>query len=1017
MLLSQRLGQQFFYIRSIVIRVGLGKGNGGIKFEILAGFIQIDPMQWIGQYLKRGLGCLIALLIPLFALTQDFAYYRLGKGEVLSQHIYTLLYSSSQQLYVGTNEGAYVYKNGSFQLIPLANGDVSGAVFGLRENSKGEIFCFNLVGEIFQVKEQQLLILATLPKKHLASGIQMEVDDQDELVLFSRGVLKWSNESWTVIHNQDHQAISSKHPKDGSLFFNYINYSSGDEYFIWQNKQLIERSFPDLRMPNRNDPVMAFVFFDQDTFASYASGVFVHFGDGKTTTIPGGEPRSSLYQFDSDKAWNSQSRLGLVQLNAEAGQLLGSQLYLPSNFISTVFQSASGTLFLGTFGQGIIVVPETKIESFRTPVSKSPVNRIAVDDEDAMYALTRTGNLYRYREGQRDELPYNSSLPPNYLFVVKPFDFGRNTVEPALIHPGMENGRVFSSVGSLKNIKKINDSCLIGFNSNFILRYGKGLEGFAWVYPESQKFWSYLNLKGGRYWDVDYDPVNEHLYVSTHFKLRIFSPNRDIKEIFYQGQSIQCKSMAFFDGQMWLGTLNQGILVYEDGKFIRQLSLAEGLGDRSVKKIGIKYGLLFVSHRSGFQIQNLKTGEWSTLGAAEGVPNGSVQDFAVGKHKLWMLSRNTPIAVELDALPFKDPELQIHVDSVLLGGKRVNWSSEHGFSYDDNSFAMYLEVRGIDFLQEAKLFYRLLGIDTTWSELQIHEDRLEFKSLVPGTFQLELKCEYRNQVVDAFSYRFQIYPPVWQRWWFYLLIVAVVLCFTSLAFFARIRQLRNRNTERLERQKIITDLLESELKALRSQMNPHFIFNSLNAIQALLLNGDNDASYDYIVLFANLVRKALNHSRQEFIPITEELAFLETYLRLEKLRFGEEFTYEIVYHGPEEIEIPTLLVQPFIENAMLHGLLHRKGQKKLLIQFYLEDEQVKCMISDNGVGRKRSREIQDRRQAGHESFALESVQKRLDILNQRKEVDAWGFQIEDLQENGQPSGTQVSISMPFIRPY
>jgi LytS/YehU family sensor histidine kinase len=232
-----------------------------------------------------------------------------------------------------------------------------------------------------------------------------------------------------------------------------------------------------------------------------------------------------------------------------------------------------------------------------------------------------------------------------------------------------------------------------------------------------------------------------------------------------------------------------------------------------------------------------------------------------------------------------------------------------------------------------------------------------------------------------------------------------------LVYRYQIRRIDKRNREKLEKQKIQTDLFESELKALRSQMNPHFIFNSLNSIQDLILQKDTNASYDYIVLFADLVRNTLNYSNKDFIPIEKELEFLEVYLSLEKLRFEEDFNYEVSFKGSKDVNVPSLIVQPFIENALVHGLLHQSGQKKLTIEFEYS-QKLTCTVTDNGVGRKRAKEIQERRGNLHESFALDAIKKRLSIMSEQHGEEV-GYTVFDLFDEDTPSGTKVVITMPF----
>jgi len=211
------------------------------------------------------------------------------------------------------------------------------------------------------------------------------------------------------------------------------------------------------------------------------------------------------------------------------------------------------------------------------------------------------------------------------------------------------------------------------------------------------------------------------------------------------------------------------------------------------------------------------------------------------------------------------------------------------------------------------------------------------------------------------------------------------------------------------------ELAASNLKALKSQMNPHFIFNSLNSIQDLIIKNEKETSYDYIVLFAELVRSSLNNSNYDFIPIEEEVQFLEVYLKLEKLRFGEEFNYELITNEIDDVFIPSLIIQPFLENALLHGLMHKKGRKNLSIEFKLEEELL-CIITDNGVGREEAKRIKQRRGASHESFAMNAIEERLKLLSERFDT-TYEFKVEDLYEYDIATGTKIILSIPFKEEY
>ena len=206
----------------------------------------------------------------------------------------------------------------------------------------------------------------------------------------------------------------------------------------------------------------------------------------------------------------------------------------------------------------------------------------------------------------------------------------------------------------------------------------------------------------------------------------------------------------------------------------------------------------------------------------------------------------------------------------------------------------------------------------------------------------------------------------------------------------------------------------SQLTALKSQMNPHFLFNTLNSLQDLILKHDIKNSNYYLNKFSLLMREILDMSGKDEVPLSREIKLLDTYLELEKLRFGEEFKFIIKMDEALDLDhlmVPPMIIQPFIENALKHGLLHKKGGKNLSIEFKLIQDILICEIIDNGVGRKRSEEIKTRNSRTHQSFATEATDKRMDLLNSFNNKH-YSFEIIDLYEEDKPLGTKVIISIP-----
>lgn len=219
--------------------------------------------------------------------------------------------------------------------------------------------------------------------------------------------------------------------------------------------------------------------------------------------------------------------------------------------------------------------------------------------------------------------------------------------------------------------------------------------------------------------------------------------------------------------------------------------------------------------------------------------------------------------------------------------------------------------------------------------------------------------------------------------------------------------------EKLEEQKEL-ELAASNLKAIKSQMNPHFIFNSINSIQDSILQQDTLKSYDHLVVFSKLVRTVLDHSEKEFIPLSEEVSFLNTYLGIEKVRFDNEFDFEIKNEiESESLLIPSLILQPFAENAIKHGLLHKPGKKLLHIYISQRDNHsVYCEIKDNGIGLESAKKLNKTR-SNHRSFSTNAIKKRLELLSNHTKQKA-SFEIESIVNDlGDTEGTLVKVILPF----
>ena len=236
----------------------------------------------------------------------------------------------------------------------------------------------------------------------------------------------------------------------------------------------------------------------------------------------------------------------------------------------------------------------------------------------------------------------------------------------------------------------------------------------------------------------------------------------------------------------------------------------------------------------------------------------------------------------------------------------------------------------------------------------------------------------------------------------------------------RIKSIRSKEEEKRKQLQLKNELLTLEQKALQLQMNPHFIFNALNSIQGLIVTNKNGVARDQIQNFAALMRGILTNSKKDSITLAEELATLEKYLEMEQFCQTNPFEYNIELLSdidPDEVEIPPMIVQPFVENAVIHGVSHQSTVGNISITFSVTEDQIKCSITDNGIGREKSAAMKlNSQKKDHESMAVQIATDRLNSLHKIKRDEY--IIINDLVDPiGKAAGTEVILLIPYEHTY
>jgi LytS/YehU family sensor histidine kinase len=293
--------------------------------------------------------------------------------------------------------------------------------------------------------------------------------------------------------------------------------------------------------------------------------------------------------------------------------------------------------------------------------------------------------------------------------------------------------------------------------------------------------------------------------------------------------------------------------------------------------------------------------------------------------------------------------------------------------------------------------------------------QVTYSGLKPGNyiFQVQARKHHGNWSKNQAYFQFRINVPFWQTLWFILLIIFIVIALLIIIFYRRMMLIRNRAEQKF---KIESQMAGLEMKALRAQMNPHFIFNALNSIQAFIVQDQADLALKYQNKFAKLLRQILENADKNLIPLSNELNALQIYIEIEALRLGEDFKYAIRIENNVDVEdclIPPLILQPFVENSLWHGLSVLKSQKSLEISIARTEQNIICKIKDNGIGRKQAALNRASHPLPHNSKGLNVTEKRIELLH--SDI-LFPVMFSDLMDaNSAPLGTEVTITLPLIK--
>ncbi|MCX6320099.1 MAG: histidine kinase [Bacteroidetes bacterium] len=469
-------------------------------------------------------------------------------------------------------------------------------------------------------------------------------------------------------------------------------------------------------------------------------------------------------------------------------------------------------------------------------------------------------------------------------------------------------------------------------------------------------------------------------------------------------------------GNIYIGTFDGLNILHPDGT-ITVMNKRNGLRHSRVDNIlADDTGRMWITNFHTLICYDPATGGFTYFDEQNGVSNAG---FTVGQReltpdgKLIFCNDGLLIADTKSAINQRPFVPQVTINRMYDDGAYdlLNPASKVILPYNNAKLTLYYVPNSLIAANRFLYRYKMDGLDSGWQQ-PVKNNAVTY-NLRPGTYVFSMQTSYNEGawINSAQQITITVLPPWWQTWWFRVLAVVLTAGILFYLYRRRVRSIR-------AREQVKQQLAELEGKALRAQMNPHFIFNSLNAIQELIITEHTDEGYRYLSSFSKLLRMVLNNSEKNLIPLSAELEMMRLYLSLEALRFRQSFTFDIKmdeHIEAEFIEIPPLLLQPYAENAVWHGLRHKEGDKYINIRIHEKNELLLIDIEDNGIGREKAAAIKKQKIAGEqfESRGMKLSMQRIALLQQEPGASA-GISVTDKKDpDGFATGTIVHIQLPI----
>jgi sensor histidine kinase YesM len=672
--------------------------------------------------------------------------------------------------------------------------------------------------------------------------------------------------------------------------------------------------------------------------------------------------------------------------------------------ITDIDKTFENNYIISTIGNGLIFIPSFDVNYLpNTPTNITKIAR----GKDELLIGTKEGKVWNYNIDNFSKSMLAKDISPIQFLL---YDDNLKTIVNSFSNQSA-NFSTYKPSSIIKDYTYIKEELILATNSGLFIYSKTPIASWLNNYVQNSKTpFKKLSFCEEYVASVKFDSVHQTLYTNTYAGL-FEMKNGYTKPVKLPEPNCVLKDMACYNGLLYLATKDQGIITW-DGEKYQPLKNNNPTQDILLKFETYENELWVLGENA---IYCYTKNEYKKYDKKFGVDLDKAINIVVEKNDVYINNGTTIERFPKNILYDTSKKPLFVLNSVYSKMQKKQITPNAILNYKDNFLTINYSLIAFVNAAYTHLCYVINHQDTF--HLQNNTRQINLNNLTPDNYSLKFFV-VSNDIINPTSeveLKFEIKAPMYKRWWFTLLLF---LLGGFIVYVISNYILKNWKKEALHNEaKLLLEkeLDKSMLTSIKSQMNPHFLFNALNTVQSYIYANDKHNASMYISKFSELTRSILDMSNKEIVLLEEEINSLKLYLELEKMRFEDSFNYTIHIDesiNKERCKIPSMLVQPYVENAIKHGLLHKKTNRILTLSYKKENELLKIIIDDNGIGRKRSGELNNIKNRKHESFAMNANKKRLEIL--KNTYEHINFEIVDkFSPMDEPMGTTVIITLPY----